>query len=107
MSNAIAVVTSKKVGSVESWPRGHEAFHAVAHPGERGIELPPSHGHAVDGEALLEADQVWRSVTARAVPGGRERLADHRRDGSLPVGAGDVDDGIRALWLAEIGREGR
>jgi hypothetical protein len=33
-------------------------------------------------------------------------MANHRCDGTLPIGPGDVDDWIRELWLAEVRKKG-
>ena len=57
--------------------------------------------HAVEGDALGDPLQVRAGVApgARADPG--EQRVDHAGDRALAVGAGDVDDRVRALRVAE------
>ena len=98
ISKAIAVVTSKNVGSrLERAVLAQPIDDGEHVGGDRVEDVAASTGNAVDGDALFDAIEMRRGVAARAVAGGAQAALDHRRDRSLAVGAGDVDRRPRAL----------
>ena len=58
-SNAIAVVTSKKVGWRLQLSARQEPFHGVTQVGSRRFERRPADRLAHDDEPLRQIDQMW------------------------------------------------
>jgi hypothetical protein len=88
--NAIAVMNSKKLGR-SSWPPRPRSGRRRAAARPQGRDLVLREEPPVDLHPLPQADKVRRGVEAGPLAGRPQDRLEHRRDGSLAVGAGDVD----------------
>ncbi len=93
ISNAMAVVTSKKVGVAARAPLAVSRSIASKRSRGRAIEDARIDGRAVDGDAFLDAIEVRRRVAAGAIAARAQAALDHRRDRPLAVGARDMNGG--------------
>ena len=100
-SNAIAVVTSKKVGGDSSDPFASRSSITLRTSSDQPDEHGTVDGHAVDREALFEADEMRRGIAADLHARRAQRAVGHRRHRSFAVRTGDENAFEVCLRVAE------